>query len=165
RVLTVVFTLLLVPVAVMALLRAVVLFGLARRHARSKRVRRDSGSTPPVSVVVPAYNEAAGIQRTVHSLVQSDFPTLEVIVVDDGSRDGTGDLVEALGMDGVRVIRQANAGKAAALNVGIAAARHGRIVTLDGDTVFEHQTMARLVAALEEPGVGAVAGNTKVGNR
>jgi glycosyltransferase involved in cell wall biosynthesis len=60
-------------------------------------------------VIVPAYNESAGIEATVRSLVASDH-SVEIIVVDDGSSDGTADVVEGLGLPGVRVIRQANAG-------------------------------------------------------
>ena len=65
----------------------------------------------------------------------------------------------------VRVIRQANGGKPAALNTGIAHARHELIVMIDGDTVFEPDTVGRLVQPFADPTVGAVAGNAKVANR
>ena len=63
------------------------------------------------------------------------------------------------------MIRQANAGKPAALNTGIAAARHDILVLVDGDTVFEPDALRALVAPFADPDVGAVSGNTKVGNR
>ena len=88
-----------------------------------------------------------------------------MIVVDDGSTDGTGEVLQELGLDGVRVIRQANAGKPVALNTGLIAAAHDIVVTVDGDTVFEPDSLLRLVAPFAEPDVGAVSGNTKVGNR
>jgi len=88
-----------------------------------------------------------------------------VVVVDDGSADGTAGVVEALGLEQVRVIRQPNAGKAAALNRGIAAARNEVIVMVDADTIFEERSLRRVVFPLAAPGVGAVSGNTKVGNR
>ncbi|RKR90437.1 cellulose synthase/poly-beta-1,6-N-acetylglucosamine synthase-like glycosyltransferase [Micromonospora pisi] len=119
----------------------------------------------PVSVIVPAYNEAANIAATVRSLVTSDYPALEVIVVDDGSSDDTAGIVERLGLPGVRVIRQANAGKPAALNTGIRAARADLVVLVDGDTVFQPDTIHRLVQDFADPGVGAISGNTKVANR
>ncbi|MGI5524953.1 bifunctional polysaccharide deacetylase/glycosyltransferase family 2 protein [Micromonospora sp. CA-259024] len=139
----------------------------AQRHVR--RVRRPQRDRPevraPVSVIVPAYNEAANIAATVRSLVASAYPTLEVIVVDDGSDDGTADIVERMRLRGVRVIRQANAGKPAALNTGIRAARANLLVLVDGDTVFQPDTVHRLVQGFADPSVGAISGNTKVANR
>jgi cellulose synthase/poly-beta-1,6-N-acetylglucosamine synthase-like glycosyltransferase/peptidoglycan/xylan/chitin deacetylase (PgdA/CDA1 family) len=118
-----------------------------------------------VSVIVPAYNEAANIAATVHSLVASDYPRVEVIVVDDGSTDGTAGIVARLGLPGVTVIRQPNAGKPAALNNGIAHARGDLLILVDGDTVFARDAVGRLVQPMLDPRVGAVAGNTKVANR
>ena len=159
-------TAMLVPIAALAVLRAFVVVVLARRQARRwRRIPRPAGFTPPVSIVVPAYNEAAGIEAAVRSLAGSDYPEFEVIVVDDGSSDGTGEIVERLGLADVKVIREANRGKAEALNLGLACARHEIIVAVDADTVFEPGTVRRLVRPLAEPDVGAVAGNAKVGNR
>jgi cellulose synthase/poly-beta-1,6-N-acetylglucosamine synthase-like glycosyltransferase/peptidoglycan/xylan/chitin deacetylase (PgdA/CDA1 family) len=158
--------LLLVLVTVLFLARTAVLLAFARRHARIGRRRSpEAAFSPPVSIVVPALNEAVGIERTVQSLVASRYPELEIIVVDDGSTDGTADLVERLELPGVLVIRQPNSGKPAALNRGIAAARHDAVVMVDADTIFEPETLGRLVQWLRDPRVGAVSGNTKVGNR
>jgi cellulose synthase/poly-beta-1,6-N-acetylglucosamine synthase-like glycosyltransferase len=85
--------------------------------------------------------------------------------VDDGSTDATAAVVEDLGEPTVTLFRQANAGKPAALNAGLARARHDVIVMVDGDTVFEPGTITELVQPLADPAVGAVSGNTKVGNR
>jgi cellulose synthase/poly-beta-1,6-N-acetylglucosamine synthase-like glycosyltransferase len=101
----------------------------------------------------------------VRSLTRTAYPDLEVVVIDDGSTDGTGDLVEALGLPGVRLIRRANGGKAAALTTGMLATEAEVVVMVDGDTVFERDTIANLVQPLADPAVGAVSGNTKVGNR
>jgi cellulose synthase/poly-beta-1,6-N-acetylglucosamine synthase-like glycosyltransferase/peptidoglycan/xylan/chitin deacetylase (PgdA/CDA1 family) len=146
--------------------RIVLLFAFARRHARLVR-RRPEGEQyePPVSIVVPAFNESVGIERAVRSLASSAYPDFEVIVVDDGSTDGTGDIVESLQLSRVRVLRQANAGKPAALNRGIDAAQHDVVAMIDADTVFEPETLSLLVQPLREDDVGAVSGNTKVGNR
>jgi peptidoglycan/xylan/chitin deacetylase (PgdA/CDA1 family)/glycosyltransferase involved in cell wall biosynthesis len=156
----------LIVIAVLAVLRALALVLFARRHVRTLAARGSAEEyLPPVSILVPAYNEAVGIERAVRSLAGSEYPELEVIVVDDGSDDGTGDLVESLGLERVRVVRQANAGKPAALNRGLIEAAHDILVTVDGDTLFERDTVRHLVAPFRDPAVGAVAGNTKVGNR
>nr|WP_286160560.1 bifunctional polysaccharide deacetylase/glycosyltransferase family 2 protein [Streptomyces yunnanensis] len=150
-----------------SVLRAVAVLVAARRHrrGRDRRTGRSWGPpvTEPVSVIVPAYNESAGIEAAVRSLLASDHP-VEIIVVDDGSTDGTADLVESLGLP-VRVIRQQNAGKPAALNTGLAAASHDLVVMVDGDTVFEPGTVRTLVHPFADPRVGAVSGNAKVVNR
>jgi cellulose synthase/poly-beta-1,6-N-acetylglucosamine synthase-like glycosyltransferase/peptidoglycan/xylan/chitin deacetylase (PgdA/CDA1 family) len=156
---------LLVPIAALAVLRAVAVAFLARHHAREFQRRVWRPFTPPVSVVVPAFNEAAGIERAVRSLAGGDYPAHEVVVVDDGSSDGTGNLVEELSLPRVRVIRQPNSGKASALAAGVSAASGDVIVTVDADTVFEAHTLRQLVQPFADSLVGAVAGNTKVGNR
>jgi cellulose synthase/poly-beta-1,6-N-acetylglucosamine synthase-like glycosyltransferase/peptidoglycan/xylan/chitin deacetylase (PgdA/CDA1 family) len=166
RLLTDVLTALLIPIAVLALARAVAVVGLARLHSRRMRQQpQPEGFQPPVSIVVPAYNEAAGIEQAIRSLAASDYPDFEVVVVDDGSTDGTGELVDRLRLPRVRVLREPNRGKAEALNTAVAAAKHQLIAAVDADTVFEPGTLATLVRPFADPGVGAVAGNTKVGNR
>ncbi len=134
------------------------------RKVRSRKFRWGPPVTEPVTVLVPAYNEAKCIVNTVTSLTASDHP-VEVIVIDDGSSDGTARIVEDLRIPNVRVVRQQNAGKPAALNRGLANASHDLIVMMDGDTVFEAATVRELVQPFGDPRVGAVAGNAKVGNR
>ena len=166
RLLTTLLLYLVLASTVLLIVRTLVVLALARHHVSvTRRVSPAEPLTPPVSIVMPAFNEAVGVERAVRSLAASDYPELEIIVVDDGSTDGTAALVERLGLASVHVLRQANAGKAAALNRGIAAARHDVIVMVDADTVFEPDTMRALVAPLRDPEIGAVAGNTKVGNR
>ncbi|WP_266383776.1 glycosyltransferase [Streptomyces canus] len=140
------------------------LSGIHARRVRRKDFRWGEPVTQPVSVLVPAYNEAKCIESTVRSLMASEHP-IEVLVIDDGSSDGTARIVEAMGLPNVRVVRQLNAGKPAALNRGLANARHDIVVMMDGDTVFEPSTVRELVQPFGDPRVGAVAGNAKVGNR
>jgi cellulose synthase/poly-beta-1,6-N-acetylglucosamine synthase-like glycosyltransferase len=120
--------------------------------------------TPLLSVIIPVYNEEHHVAEVIRSVRDVPIPK-EIIVVDDGSTDGTADIAEGLGLPGVRVIRRRNGGKPAALNTGIRAARHALIVMVDGDTVFEPETVHRLVQPFADPTVGAVSGNTKVANR
>jgi cellulose synthase/poly-beta-1,6-N-acetylglucosamine synthase-like glycosyltransferase/peptidoglycan/xylan/chitin deacetylase (PgdA/CDA1 family) len=160
-------TALMLVAVVLGVLRLAVQLVCARVHLR--RIRRRAGEplrfVGPVSVIVPAYNEAANIAATVRSLVASDYPQVEVIVVDDGSTDATADIVRQLRLPGVHLVQQPNAGKPAALNTGIAQARGEILVLVDGDTVFEPEALGKLVQPLRAPDVGAVAGNTKVANR
>jgi cellulose synthase/poly-beta-1,6-N-acetylglucosamine synthase-like glycosyltransferase/peptidoglycan/xylan/chitin deacetylase (PgdA/CDA1 family) len=162
--LMVAITWLLYAVGALSVARAIVMVVAARRHQRLRTRPWGQPVTEPVSVIVPAYNESAGIEATVRSLAASDHP-VEIIVVDDGSSDGTADIVEALGLPGVRVIRQANAGKPAALNTGLSASSHPLVIMLDGDTVFEPDAVRILVQPFADPAVGAVSGNAKVANR
>ncbi|MEV0440138.1 bifunctional polysaccharide deacetylase/glycosyltransferase family 2 protein [Streptomyces spectabilis] len=141
-----------------------VLSAIHTRRVRKRDATWGAPVTEPVSVLVPAYNEAKCIENTVRSLMASDHP-IEVLVIDDGSTDGTARIVESLGLPNVRVVRQHNAGKPAALNRGLANARHDLVVMMDGDTVFEASTVRELVQPFGDPRVGAVAGNAKVGNR
>ncbi|MFI6822034.1 bifunctional polysaccharide deacetylase/glycosyltransferase family 2 protein [Micromonospora sp. NPDC050187] len=164
-----VFNVLFVVVGVLTIGRTVLLFLLALWHARRRRRRDWSWGPPvtePVSVIVPAYNEKEGIAAAVRSLASGDHPGgIEVVVVDDGSTDGTADIVAALGLPNVRVVRKPNGGKPSALNTGVALARYDLIVMVDGDTIFEPDAVRRLVQPFADPQVGAVAGNVKVGNR
>jgi cellulose synthase/poly-beta-1,6-N-acetylglucosamine synthase-like glycosyltransferase/peptidoglycan/xylan/chitin deacetylase (PgdA/CDA1 family) len=157
----------LVIVGVTVMGRFAMMLLLARRHHRQRSRRRFSWGPPvtrPVSVIVPAYNEKECIEATLRSLARSTHP-IEIVVVDDGSTDGTAEIAESLGLPGVRVVRQANAGKPAALNNGVRHARYDIVVMMDGDTVFEPDTVRHLVRPFADPSVGAVAGNAKVGNR
>ena len=157
---------LLAGVATLVVLRLILMVVAARRHDKRRRDPDWAWGptyTQPVSVIVPAYNESKNIEATVRSILANDHP-LEVIVVDDGSSDGTAELVESLNLPRVRVIRQLNAGKPAALNTGTANARYEVVVMMDGDTVFEPDTVRHLAQPFANPRVGAVAGNVKVAN-
>ena len=148
----------------LSLLRLLLLLATAHRHARRRRKPWGPPVREPVSVIVPAYNEETGIEATLLSLFNCKYP-MEIIVVDDGSTDGTAAVVDRFRHMGVRLIRQANAGKPAALNTGIAHARGHILVLLDGDTVFQPDAVHHLVQPFSDPDIGAVSGNAKVGNR
>lgn len=137
------------------------------RSRRREMTHQGEGYKPLVSVIVPAYNEEKVIRRTVQSLLSSDYPDLEVIVVDDGSTDGTYQIVceKFLDYPAVTIYRKANGGKAEALNFGWRKAAGEIIVALDADTIFTSRTVSALVHRFADEGIGAVAGNAKVGNR
>jgi cellulose synthase/poly-beta-1,6-N-acetylglucosamine synthase-like glycosyltransferase/peptidoglycan/xylan/chitin deacetylase (PgdA/CDA1 family)/spore germination protein YaaH len=126
-----------------------------------------SGGNVGVSVIIPAFNEEKVIASTVERILASDHTALRVIVVDDGSRDATADIVEqTFGNDPrVSLLRIPNGGKANALNTGLAHSEGDVVVALDADTQFASDAISRLVRWFADPDVGAVAGNAKVGNR
>jgi cellulose synthase/poly-beta-1,6-N-acetylglucosamine synthase-like glycosyltransferase len=140
-----------------------VLFSL--RYRRQDKPATRDGVT--VSIVVPAYNEEAVIVSTINRVLASRYDDFDVIVVDDGSKDHTLDVLRAHFSTHPRVsiLSVPNGGKANALNVGIAQAKGAVIVALDADTQFESQTVPNLVRWFSDPTIGAVAGNAKVGNR
>ena len=120
-----------------------------------------------VSVLIPAYNEARVIEESVKRVLASECVQLEVIVIDDGSKDETSAIVHRA-FDGdtrVQLLTLENGGKARALNKGLELAKGDVIVALDADTQFEPMTIARLARWFADPEIGAVAGNAKVGNR
>jgi peptidoglycan-N-acetylglucosamine deacetylase len=122
---------------------------------------------PFVSVIVAAYNEEEVIVRTIESVLGSSYKQIEVIVVDDGSKDTTLHVVQKAfaGNSMVTVLSQENGGKAAALNFGMDHCRGDVYVYLDADTILASDAIQKLVRHFADEKVGAVAGNVKVGNR
>ncbi|GAC1702926.1 MAG: glycosyltransferase [Candidatus Acidiferrum sp.] len=122
---------------------------------------------PTVTVLIPAHNEESVIVQTLTSVLASDFKDLRVTVVNDGSTDQTGPLLDQhFGADPrVRIIHQVNRGKSAALSMAIARLDTEVVVTIDADTEIEADAISKLVRHFNDPRIGAVAGNVKVGNR
>jgi len=127
--------------------------------------------TPNVAVLIPAYNEEKVIERTVQAALNSNYPNLRVIVIDDGSKDNTlavaRDAFQAESAAGkVLILSKRNAGKAEALNYGIEHIGDAELfVGIDADTIIAPDAISRLVPHFINPKVGAIAGNAKVGNR
>ncbi len=153
----------------LGILRAIALSALALLQARreGRTVFPATDPTAQVSVLIPAFNEARVIERAVRHVLASRDVTVEVIVIDDGSKDGTGEVVSQAFADEprVRLLTLPNGGKARALNHGLALATAPIVIALDADTQFEPATIARLARWFVDPAIGAVAGNAKVGNR
>jgi cellulose synthase/poly-beta-1,6-N-acetylglucosamine synthase-like glycosyltransferase/peptidoglycan/xylan/chitin deacetylase (PgdA/CDA1 family) len=120
-----------------------------------------------VTVLIPAFNEEKVIVATIERILASDYSNLELLVIDDGSKDHTAYIARSHFMNEPRVgvISIPNGGKANALNIGLANAHGAVVVALDADTQFEKTTISRLVRWFSDPTIGAVAGNAKVGNR
>ncbi|GAA4904230.1 hypothetical protein GCM10025789_24120 [Tessaracoccus lubricantis] len=153
---------------VLAPLYEIVMSRRRRRLAARCVVRR-----PSVSVLVPAWNEEVGIEATVRSVLASDYPDVELVVVDDGSTDRTEEVMrrlvrehEASGRPGRLVFRsQPNNGKSRAMNTALSLATGDLIVTVDADSVVEPDAIREIVRMYDDPKVMSVAGNVKIGNR
>ncbi|OAO89068.1 hypothetical protein AXX17_ATUG04840 [Arabidopsis thaliana] len=148
--------------------RVLFLFLLASRHKRAYRVAdTDSTFKPFVSLVIAAYNEENVIVKTIISILGSDYPAFEILVVDDGSSDLTAQVVRTAfaGDERVRVITKPNGGKASAVNVGFREAKGEFIVALDADTLIAPDAITLLIRHFVDDSVAAVSGNVKVGNR
>lgn len=171
-----------------AVLAALVLPGLAKyavqvlvapwfgpiMSLRSRRLRGKRGGpvTPRISVIVPAWNEQVGITATVRSILRSDYPDFEVVVINDGSTDGTDAAMQGLLAEhrasghhaSVVYEAQRNGGKGSALNRGLELATGEIIFTTDADSVIARDTLRHLARQFEDPAVMSVAGNVKIGN-
>jgi hypothetical protein len=110
-----------------------------------------------VSVIVPAWNAGATIDATLRSVRAQTYSPLEIVVVDDGSTDGTASVVEAHGADDPRIhlIRQTNQGVAAARNAGIAAAKGEFVAPVDADDLWHPDKIRLQVEAMRMAGAKA----------
>ncbi len=127
----------------------------------------DPETGPLISVLIPCFNEEKVIVESVRRILASDWRRLEILVLDDGSKDATSAVVRAAYADEPRVklLTFENGGKARALNRGLALTSGDIVVALDADTLFPPDTLPRLVRWFVDARVGAVAGNALVGNR
>lgn len=132
----------------------------------ARKRKFDASFQPAVSVVIAAYNEEKVIARTVRSVLDNGYSDIEVIVVDDGSKDGTIDVLKQnFEQDSrVHILTQPNGGKSSALNRAIAQARNNILVAVDADTIFRRGAIGYLVRHFSDPRIGAVSGNARVGN-
>ncbi len=146
------------------------IFALIDRLRRRRIPELAGGFLPPVAVLIPAYNEETVIVRTIRSVLNSDYPNLHAIVIDDGSKDRTFQVAcdayrDEIASGRLQVLTKVNAGKAEALNYAIERLTEEFYVGIDADTVIARDAVSKLICHFADPRVGAVAGNAKVGNR
>jgi poly-beta-1,6-N-acetyl-D-glucosamine synthase len=133
-----------------------------------------SNFNPKVSVIIPAWNEEVGILKTIKSVLSNDYENIEVVVVNDGSTDGSDriikDFIKYLKFnkipryDCITYIYKENGGKGHALNTGIERATGDIILTMDADSAIESDGIGNLVKYYADPEIMAVVGNVKVAN-
>jgi cellulose synthase/poly-beta-1,6-N-acetylglucosamine synthase-like glycosyltransferase/peptidoglycan/xylan/chitin deacetylase (PgdA/CDA1 family) len=145
------------------------LFAVIDRLLRPRR-QAAAGYCPRVAVLIPAYNEETVIVRTIRSVLNSDYKNLHVMVVDDGSRDRTLEVAETayareIAAGHVQVFTKENEGKAAALNYALDRMDDEIFVGIDADTLIAADAISKLIPHFQDPRIGAMAGNAKVGNR
>ena len=172
------------PVFINALLlawlaRTAIILWLAIRNRLREQTQTESiGKSPkksdnqtPISIIIPAFNEKGSIVKTLLSCIHSDYANKEIIVVDDGSTDGTGTIAKRLAENHpdqrINVLRNhRNRGKTEALNLGLKQALGEIIITLDADTYFEtNNTLTALVQPLiRRSDLAATTANLKIAN-
>ena len=124
---------------------------------------------PPVSILVPCYNEAANIRETVEILLRQKYPAFEIITVNDGSKDDTLAILQGLAKQHhqLRVVNlHTNQGKAMGLRTAALLANNEILICIDGDALLAPEAIAWMVRHfLDNPRVGAVTGNPRIRNR
>jgi peptidoglycan-N-acetylglucosamine deacetylase len=142
------------------------MFAYVQKRKESKNIYVLPADLPLVSIIVPAYNEEVNAVRTVQSLLEQDYPNLNIIFVDDGSKDATFEKVSAAFPNNpkVQVHSKPNGGKSSALNYGINLSTAPIVVGIDADTQLKEDAVSELIKRFTDDQVGAVAGNVKVGN-
>jgi glycosyltransferase involved in cell wall biosynthesis len=113
-----------------------------------------------VSLIIPCFNQAAFLPAAIESALAQALPPAEILVVDDGSTDGSAALAARYGGP-VRVIRQPNRGAAAARNAGVREARHGLLAFLDGDDLWPPGSLAVRLALLRDSGADYAFGGVR----
>jgi poly-beta-1,6 N-acetyl-D-glucosamine synthase len=155
------------------LLRYFGILSLAYLYLNEYTFRTSKKYYPFVSIIVPVYNESRVIRDSIKSLLELNYSNYEIIIVNDGSSDGTKEVAESLvgyrkgKLTDIKIslINQPNGGKSRALNSGIKHSQAEIILCMDGDSQLSPESVRLAVRHFENPAIGAVAGNVKVLNR
>ncbi|MGG2066117.1 glycosyltransferase [Bacillus sp. S14(2024)] len=142
-------------------------FAFKQKRRTTSRSFTNSAYQPFVSVVIAAYNEEKVIAKTIRSILDSDYHDFEIIIVDDGSKDGTSKAIQEAFHKHPKVclIQKENGGKSSAMNLGFQKSRGEIVISLDADTIIAQDAISLMVRHFEDHNVAAVSGNVKVGNR
>lgn len=124
---------------------------------KKKREFFTNNELPFVSVIIPAYNEEKSIAGTIKSVLTSNYPKFEVIVIDDGSKDNTLKIAKKFIGKGVKVFSKKNGGKGSALNFGLGKTKGEIIFTMDADTFVDPKSMKNMVRYFKNKDVMCVS--------
>ncbi len=131
-----------------------------------------AGPLPAVTVIIPAYNEGAMVEKSIYAAVASDYPAdrLEIICIDDGSQDDTWEYIHRAQQRFPHLIKAIhfpqNRGKKEGLYTGFREGKGDFFITIDSDSIIRPDTIKQVIAPmLADSRIGAVAGNVKVHNR
>jgi cellulose synthase/poly-beta-1,6-N-acetylglucosamine synthase-like glycosyltransferase len=124
-------------------------------------------SLPYISLIIPAYNEDSLIAKTLKKVKEIDYPKnkLEVIVVDDGSKDKTYEIAKRFNSSQIKVFTKPNGGKASALNFGIERAKNEFIAVMDADSYLAKDALKNCIKYFDEKDVAAVTSHVFVGKK
>jgi cellulose synthase/poly-beta-1,6-N-acetylglucosamine synthase-like glycosyltransferase len=154
-----------IPAIVVPMLNLFKRSGARDAERRAEFLRKQ----PLVSIIVPAHNEEKVIRQCIRSLLETDYPNKEIIVVDDASTDKTYQIAKRFAdRKEVALLRntspQGRGGKSFAMNLALSVCKGDYIVQVDADTTFDRNTLEEMLAPFADPKVGAVTGNIKVRN-
>ena len=126
-------------------------------YSKKERPLYTDEELPQVTVIIPAYNEEDTIAKTIKSVLKSNYPDFEIIIVDDGSTDNTLEIARRFMNDKIRVLHKENGGKGSALNLGIKKAKGKIIFTMDADTTVDPKSMKNMVCFFKGKNVMCVS--------
>jgi poly-beta-1,6-N-acetyl-D-glucosamine synthase len=158
---------------IILLIRYFVILILAYLYVNEYTFVEENNFSPFVSIIVPAYNEAKVLKRSLQSLLRLNYNKYEIIIVNDGSTDNTKEIAESfvgyqpgkLNQIKITLINKENGGKSTALNTGIKYSNAEFVLCMDGDSQLSPDSLKRAARHFINSKIGAVAGNVKVLNR
>ncbi|MBC7472377.1 MAG: glycosyltransferase [candidate division SR1 bacterium] len=151
---------------IIGVIKYILMFALYLYSVFKNKKQNTPYLTPKVSIIVPCYNEQKVICNTINSLLLSDYPNFEIVMVDDGSKDNSYKVVKKAFKKEKRVsaYTKENGGKSSALNFGISVAKSEFVICVDADTVFAQDSVRKLMRHFRDENIGGVAGNVQIGN-
>lgn len=145
-----------------------VLFYVTRERKLPPMTQPPEQIWPPITIIVPCFNESRHAKETLMAAAASDYPDFEIVAVNDGSSDDTREVLNELvrRIPRLRVVHLTeNHGKATALNTGALMARHEILVCIDGDAILDPHALRWFARGFRRNNVGGMAGNPRIRNR